>query len=341
MGSNKKILFANTNKNTLNKVLHMDHFEKAKKYGFSLKVPGMNISQPENWDLLNEYDAILTCWGSPRLSANLIGNNNKIKIIGHAAGSVAQAVDKTTYNKGIKVTTANPIMAESVAEWSLLATLLAARNFGAYSQWFGQSEMKWTQSENMQDIKNMTIGIWGFGDISKHLLNMLKPLHPGRILVCSKHSSKEKLAEYGVQKASLEDVLYNSDIIHTLTGVNQENFERIGSRELALIKNGATLINAGRARLFQEEPLLRELQTARFNGIFDVFFEEPLPLESPWRKLENVILTPHNAGYTGRERFIPFILDEFKRFFGGEKMLSEISYERFLTMTNEKLGVSI
>ena len=341
MGSNKKILFANTQKSTQNKVLHMDHFEKAKKYGFSLKVPGINISQPVNWDMLNEYDAILTCWGSPRFSGNLIGDNNKLKIIGHAAGSVAQIVDRTTYNKGIRVTTANPIMAESVAEWSLLATLLASRNFGAYSQWFGQSEVKWTQSENMQDIKNMTIGIWGFGDISKHLLSMLKPLRPGRILVCSKHSSKEKLAEYGVQKASLEDVLSNSDIIHTLTGVNQENFERIGSRELALIKNGATLINGGRARLFQEESLLRELQTARFNGIFDVFFEEPLPLESSWRKLKNVILTPHNAGYTGRERFIPFILDEFKRFFDGEKMLSEISYERFLTMTNEKLGVSV
>ena len=54
-------------------------------------------------------------------------------------------------------------------------------------------------------------------------------------------------------------------------------------------------------------------------------------------ELDNVILTPHNAGYTGRDRFFPFLLDEFHRFFNGETMQSEISRKRFLTMTNERL----
>jgi phosphoglycerate dehydrogenase-like enzyme len=339
ISKNKKLVFLNDNAELTKTFFRPNHFEKADKYGFSLEVPGVNMKSPKDWNsILPEYDALITTWGSPTCSADFLTHAPQVQIIGNAAGSVASVVDESTYNTGVKVTTANPVMAESVAEWSLLTTLLAARNFGAYSKWFGYSAINWQEAANMQDIKNLTIGIWGFGDIAKHLLNMLKPLCPGRILVCSNHSSSETLAEYGAQKASLEEVFSESNIIHSLAGVNQQNFERIGTPELAMIKNGATLINAGRARLFQEEALLKELKRKRFNAIIDVFYEEPLPQDSPWNKLENVIYTPHNAGYTGRERFVPFILDEFKRFFNGKQMYSEISCDRFLTMTNEKLG---
>lgn len=337
----KKLFFLNKSSELTKTFFRPYHFEKAKKYGFSLEVPGVNMKSPTDWNsILPKYDALITTWGSPICSADFLANAPQVKVIGNAAGSVASVVDKSTYNTGVKVTTANPIMAESVAEWSLLATLLASRNLGAYSKWFGSTSINWEEAENMQDIKKMTIGIWGFGDITKHLLNMLKPLRPGHILVCSDHSSAETLAEYGVQKASLEEVFGESDIIHALAGVNQQNFERIGAHELAVIKNGATLINAGRARLFQEQALLIELQRNRFKAIIDVFYEEPMAHDSPWNQLSNVIYTPHNAGYTGRERFVPFILDEFNRFFNGKKMYSEISCNRFLTMTNETLGQS-
>ena len=92
------------------------------------------------------------------------------------------------------------------------------------------------------------------------------------------------------------------------------------------------------ARLLKEDELIEELKKGRISAFLDVFYTEPLQSNSPLVAMDNVILTPHNAGFTGRDRFFPFLLDEFNRFFNGEKMQSGISKSRFLTMTNERMG---
>jgi len=338
--STKKILFMTGHKVYADTFWNQDCIETSRKLDFSVDVPALQHDCLDtDWKkLLPDYDAVITTWSSPCCNAKLLSNCPKIKIIGHAAGSVAMIVDQSTFDAGIRVTTANYIMAEAVAEWSLLSTLMAVRNVLAYTQWGNQNSMNWKRAFDMRDLKRSTIGIWGMGDTTRHLLNMLAPLHPGRIIVCSNHSSASSLAEFGAEKCSLEEVFAESDIIHLLAGVNHENLFRIGEKELRLIKPGATLINGGRARLVQEQPLLQELQTERFNAIFDVFYQEPLPEDSPFKQLKNVIYTPHNAGFTGRERFVPFILNEFARMFRGEPLLGEINRQRHLTMTDERLG---
>jgi len=338
--SAKKILFLTGYKVYAETFWNAMSMETARKLAFHVDIPALQKDCLDtDWrQLVPDYDAIITTWGGPCCNAEFLKGCTRLKAIGHAAGSVAMVVDQSTFDTGVRVTTANYIMAESVAEWSLLATLMSARNVMAYTQWGKLNAMNWEQARNMHDIKHMTIGIWGMGDTTRHLLNMLAPLRPGRILVCSNHSSTSALAEFGAEKASMEQVFAESDIIHLLAGVNHDNLFRIGAKELKLIKPNATLINGGRARLVQEQPLLAELQTGRFNAVFDVFYQEPLPADSPFLRLGNVIYTPHNAGYTGRERFVPFILEEFGRLFRGEPLLGEISRQRHSTMTDERLG---
>ncbi len=85
---------------------------------------------------------------------------------------------------------------------------------------------------------------------NRHLLRMLKPLHPGRILVFSNHCGEAELAAAGARKASsLEELLAQSDIFHSLAGLTPRNLHRIGAEEFALLKNGAVFVNAGRAGL--------------------------------------------------------------------------------------------
>lgn len=139
----------------------------------------------------------------------------------------------------------------------------------------------------------------------------------------------------GGRKVELEELLTQSDILHLLVGVNAENYGRIGSSELAMMRRGATLINCGRAHLTQEAALEQELRSGQINAILDVYFEEPTPADSLLEGLSNVILTPHNAGFPGRGRFVPFLLDEFNRFLRGEPLHGEISAARFATMTKE------
>lgn len=337
--SEKKILFMTARKQLAHTFWNETGAKKAKEYGFKVDVPAWDEDLTDcDWSKkLADYDAIVTTWGSPLCSAEFLKAATKAKIVGHCAGSVVAVVDDSTFTTDIKVTTSNPIMAEAVAEWSLLATMLAQRNLQAYAKLRANESMNWKQTGNMRDLKNMTIGLWGMGDTTKHLLKMLAPLRPGRVLVASNHSSEEELNKYGATKGTLEELLKESDIFHCLVGVSKENFLRIGEKEFAMLKDGATFINGGRARLTQEEPLLKELQSGRISAILDVFHEEPLPEDAPLNKLANVILTPHNAGYTGRDRFLPFLLDEFNRYFTGKPMESEITQKRFSTMTNERM----
>jgi phosphoglycerate dehydrogenase-like enzyme len=288
--------------------------------------------------VLRDCEGLITSWGSRACTATFVNEYMpKVKIIGHAAGSVVSITDESTYTTGVKVITANQIMAQGVAEWSLLATLLAARNFGAYAGLYGLNKMNFSQSHKMLDIQNLTVGLWGFGDTSKHLLKMLAPLNPGRIIIASEHSTASEIAQFGAEKQDIETVLREADIFHALVGLNSHNFERLSKNEFALMKPASTFINCGRSRLVREKDLLEALAAKRISAILDVFAVEPLPDNSPYYKLTNVILTPHNAGLPGRERFIPFLMNEFEKFFAGHKIHSGVSKNRFLSMTNEAL----
>jgi len=337
-----KIIFLATHQWQINELWEPKAKELAKNYDFDVEVRLCGeLNDSDIKKVLKGCDGLITTWGSPLCSAEFINNYApSLKIIGHAAGSVASITDESTYSTDVKIVSANPVMAQGVAEWSLLATLLTARNFGAYTAWHGMNKMNFPEAFNMLDIQNMTIGLWGMGDTSKHLLKLLSPLKPGRIIVASEHSSKEKIAELGAEKQSLEMLLKESDILHALVGMNRCNFERLGKEEFAMMKAGSTFVNCGRSRLTKETDLIEVLKSKHIKAILDVFHTEPLPEDSPYYDLDNVILTPHNAGFPGRDRFIPFLLEEFQKIFSSKKIQSNISKSRFLTMTKEAINYS-
>ena len=72
----------------------------------------------------------------------------------------------------------------------------------------------------------------------------------------------------------------------------------LGAAELELVRDGARLINTARAGIIDQEALLRQLRSGRMSAALDVFETEPLPDHSELRRLTNVPLSPHAAGYT-------------------------------------------
>ena len=87
-----------------------------------------------------------------------------------------------------------------------------------------------------------------------------------------------------------------------------------------------------------EAPLLRELASGRLHAVLDVFTQEPLPEDSELFQYPNLIMTPHNAGFPGRELFVPFLLQQFERYFQGLQPEGMIPPERFEAMTDESLA---
>jgi phosphoglycerate dehydrogenase-like enzyme len=335
----KKILFMTARQAYVPMFWNETCESKCREYGFTVDLPSRegDLDSPDWSAVLSGYDGLITTWGSPVCTGDFLKQAPNVKVIGHCAGSAVAVTDATTYDSGVKVTTANPVMAEAVAEWSLMATLVLQRNLTGYAHLRKNEQPDWKDNFNMADLKHQTVGLWGMGDTTRHLMRFLAPLRPGRILVCSKHASGSELAQYGAVKVPLEELLRESDIFHCLVGVNRETYRRIGRSELAMMKTGAALVNGGRARLLDNDALIDELKTGRIRAFLDVFESEPLEADSPLVTMDNVILTPHNAGFPGRDRFMPFLLDEFNRFFTGGQMVSEISKARFETMTHPGL----
>jgi phosphoglycerate dehydrogenase-like enzyme len=96
----------------------------------------------------------------------------------------------------------------------------------------------------------------------------------------------------------------------------------IGGRELALMRDGSTLINTARGALIDETALIAELNTGRISAILDVTEPEIPEADSPLFRLPNVFLTPHIAGAIGTERarLGNLVADEVERFIAGEPL---------------------
>ncbi len=307
----------------------------AARLGFDITLVEENAEAAAGrWpDLLAGADALITTWLSPRLDETILRRCPALRIVGHAAGSVADYITPELFAAGVKVTGANDLMAAAVADWCLAMTLIGLRRFPDYAAFGGRTELRWNRKDRGIFIRNAKIGICGFGTIASRLVEMLAPLKPNEILVHSRHLSKADALRAGMRKAELPELLAEADVVLTLGALTAETTGMIGSRELAMLRDGTTLINAGRGRLIDEPALCRELATGRINAILDVFHEEPLPTDSPLLRLPNVILTPHNAGRPSRSGYITLILEEFRRFFDGAALLHEITRERAGQMT--------
>jgi len=336
--NNHKILFAVAeNHPRFNFLWSQAAKDAVNKYGVKIDfIPGNGPQNSTEWNsLLKHYDAVISSWPTPMLNDEILAGNDKLKIVGHAAGSVADLVSETLYDMGIKVTTANGIMAKEVAQWCVMMTLMGSRNLIKYASLDNRAKMSWNKRMEARSLSNMSVGIWGYGAISKSYIKILKSLGPNKISVCSEHTSAEKLHEQGIEKVSLEKLVSQSDIIVLLAGMTPQNKGRIDAEMLTTIKDGAVLLNCGRAALIDEKDMIDELAKKRFTACLDVYHQEPLPDNSLLYCMDNVIMTPHTGGCASVDKYIPEILKEFKKFFSGSPLANEVTRARALTMTSK------
>jgi phosphoglycerate dehydrogenase-like enzyme len=128
---------------------------------------------------------------------------------------------------------------------------IATEQIFASSAYPSKKSMDWKNRFNFGDLKTSTLGFWGFGDTTRHLLAIFAPLRPKRMLVASAHAAEEEIRAAGAEKVSFEMMLENSQHLHCLVGINAANYHKIGAAELAMMPDGATIYNCGRATLIQ------------------------------------------------------------------------------------------
>ncbi len=163
-------------------------------------------------------------------------------------------------------------------------------------------------------LRGCTVGIVGMGRIARAVVERLRPFGV-RIVACPSRAQGQGLPE-GVEPADLDTVLSVADVVALLASAGPGNRHLIDARALARMKPSAYLVNVARGELVDEHALHEALAARRIAGAaLDVFEVEPLPPDSPLRRLDDVILTPHLVGHT-RELYrslVPVALENLSR----------------------------
>ena len=158
------------------------------------------------------------------------------------------------------------------------------------------------------DLFEHTIGILGLGNLGGRVAKVAQAFGM-RVLAWSQNLTPERCKELGVEYASKEDLLKQSDFVTIHMVLSDRSRGLIGAPELSLMKRTAFIINTSRGPIIDEAALITALQDGTIAGAgLDVFDTEPLPQDHPLRKLPNVILTPH-LGYVTQ--------DGYRKFYGG------------------------
>jgi D-3-phosphoglycerate dehydrogenase len=146
-------------------------------------------------------------------------------------------------------------------------------------------------------LKGRTIGLVGYGKIAEAIAMRLR-YWGARLLISSRHLSRSDVPPY-CELTDLSTLVAESDIVSLHAHYSAGEPPLIGAAEIAGMKPGAFLINTARGGLVDESVLLNALSLGKLCGAaLDTFQVEPLPADSPFRKLPNVILTPHAIGHS-------------------------------------------
>ena len=281
---------------------------------------------------LRGVDICISGWGNTPFHEKTLKYADKLKLIAHIGGSVRPMVGDAAFERGIRVCSGNRVFAESVAEGVLAYMLCSLRRIGEYEARMAAGE--WPSLIGTRGLLGRSVGLVGYGMIAEYLVKFLKPFGC-RIMVSSRHISAEELAEAGIEAAAAEEIFRTCDIISLHSSLTARTKHSIGADLLNSMKDGALLVNTARGALMDEEALVSVLKERPVWAALDVFETEPLPMDSPLRECERVLLMPRAAGPTADRRYVvtSHVLDDIGRFLNGEPLDCEIDFARAGTMT--------
>lgn len=251
-----------------------------------------------------EAGVIVTSWETAALDADVIAAAPKLELVVHAAGTVKPIVSDALWARGIKVSSMAAAISYGVAEFCLGQILMG----GKRSYWGAQAtrEGKWGEGVRVfsgpHELYGQNVGVIGAGHVGRHLIRLLRNF-TCNIHLYDPYTSGDQAREMGATKAGSLDEIFRDCLFVVLCAPSTPETQRmIRGRHFALLPKGALFVNAARGAITDEAELAEELGKGNFVACLDVTVVEPTPADHPFRKLPNVVLTPHIAGVAAENR---------------------------------------
>ncbi|WP_427015444.1 hydroxyacid dehydrogenase [Pseudarthrobacter sp. P1] len=286
--------------------------------------PLVDFASPQAAAVLARTDALVTGWGCPPLTAQVLALAPNLRFVLHAAGSVRAHVGDAVWDRGIRVSTAAAANAIPVAEYTLAMILLANKKVLQLAAALKSTRNVVPLDELYPSMGNygQRIGVVGASKIGRAVIGLLKPF-AFDVVVFDPFLSGADAAELEVTAVGLDELLSTSDIVSLHAPDLPETRHLIDARGLSLLRPGATFINTSRGALVDQDALVRRIQRGDLYAVLDVTTPELLDPDHPFYDHPNVLLTPHVAGSLGVElaRLADTALAEAGRAARGEELL--------------------
>jgi len=170
------------------------------------------------------------------------------------------------------------------------------------------------------DLEGLTLGVLGLGKLGTRTSRIAQAFGM-KVIAWSQNLTPEKCKEVGVDYVSKEDLFRQADFITIHLVLSQRSRGLVGAKELGLMKPSAYIVNTSRGPIIDEAAMLAALRGNKIAGAgLDVFDVEPLPLDHPFRKMDNVVLTPH-LGYVATQNYRAYfggVVDDIRAFLDGK-----------------------
>lgn len=323
----------------------MERFSVLGEYGYSLelveKIVGedelayqhsmlsVEVNGPDNtpineavFDAVRDAEIILTHFAP--ISRKLIEAAPELKVIGTMRTGMENINLAAAAERGIQVINAPGRAATAVADYTVAGMICEMRNIARTNADIknGGWEKKFPNRAYSDNMCNFKVGLVGFGDIGHKIAKRLAGFGTA-VMAYDPYCPDDRIRECGVEPVSLDELLERADFVSLHARLCPETQNMFGREQFAKMKPTAFFINTARAGLVDEEALVEALQQKKIGGaMLDVFREEPLPVDHPLRKLDNVTLTAHMAG-TCRGTFsssVEIVTDDLKLYMQGKPM---------------------
>ncbi|MFI6345634.1 hydroxyacid dehydrogenase [Streptomyces sp. NPDC050560] len=291
--------------------------------------PGVltEFTSPTALKALADTDVLLTGWGCPPLDDDALAAAPRLAAVVSATGAAAPLLTATGAAERLRVSNAGLANAVPVAEYSIAMILLAGKSVFRSAQLYRERRAYLNREDAFPLAGNYrrTVGIVGASRIGRLVVEGLRKISDLNVLVADPYLTPAGADLLGAGLVPLPELMARCDVISLHPPLNAETRGLISAELLALVPDGATLVNTSRGAVVDQDALLAELRAGRLRAVIDVTDPEVLPASHPFYTLENVLLTPHMAGSVGNElkRMGAHVVDEIGRFARGEAFLHE------------------
>ena len=287
---------------------------------------------------LATVDGLITTWDSPRFDSGLLEIAPTLRIITHCGGEVKSRFASTLFDK-LTITNAAGPMALATAELGAAFLLYYARNIDHYRAELHKGSNRIYKHVHThgtpESIVGREVALIGFGRIGRALVDLLRgfQLH---WTVYDPFVPRSLAKDYPVVFSELKPLLRRAHLLVLTAALTERSRQMLNRKTLALLPDGAAIINIARGGLIDLSALTAEVRRKRLKCALDVSDPiEPLPVNHALRNLPGVTVTPHIAGggLHVRHAIADTVLDDLENFFRSRPVENRVSRSMLDRMT--------